>query len=271
MEDVSSRRGPGRSLIESGYAAASAIMNVEYIPLLQVQREVYELPRGFERFREYLRTMVDPGAGDLKLPLAAMNPMGKDHLPGFLDSLLDMDADGEAARAAAEAESQLRQEPGRYKVCIVVSDDLMGGWTNRYTSELTHRFSPSAYYKRGWIVGVLWTSETYSPERVREEMMMSIFRAAYIQRHGVARMLGDMLAQEGYAMKMAGSSGPTLDGDDLVYTREVLASYLRNSDRPTLIAALYGDSAARELGYPPLGLSPNAGFALALDNARRPG
>jgi hypothetical protein len=30
-----------------------------------------------------------------------------------------------------------------------------------------------------------------------------------------------------------------------------------------LIAALFGDAAARELGYQPLGLSPRAGLALA--------
>lgn len=33
-------------------------MNLEYVPLLQVQRDLYKLPRGFERFREYLRTML---------------------------------------------------------------------------------------------------------------------------------------------------------------------------------------------------------------------
>lgn len=243
-------------------------MNFEYVPLLQVQRELYSLPRGFERFREYLRTMVDAGTGDLKLPLSAMNPMGKDHLPRFLDTLLGMDAEREAARAAAEAQSTLQAEPGGYKVCLVVSDDLVGGWTNRYTSEFGCRFRQKAYYKRGWIVGLLWTSETYALPQIREEVLMCIYRAAYIQRHGYARSLGEMLAQEGDAMARAGSTAPALDGDDLAYTREVLASYLQKTDHPTLLAALYGDTAARQLGYEPLGLSPRAGLALALANAK---
>ena len=34
-------------------------MKLEYVPLLEVQRELYRMPRGFERFREYLRTMID--------------------------------------------------------------------------------------------------------------------------------------------------------------------------------------------------------------------
>jgi hypothetical protein len=251
-------------------------MNFEYVPLLQIQRDLYKLPRGFERFREYLRTMIDPDSGDLKLPLVAMNPMGKDHLPAFLDKLLEWDADAEAAQATAETQSVLKTEPGEYKVCLVVSDDLRGGWTNRYTTEFDHRFRQKAYYKRGWIAGILWTSETYTPERIREEVQWCLFRAAYIQRHGYARTLGEMLAQESYAMsqtarqalRMAGSNSPTLDPDDLAYTREVLASYLDKIDLPTLIAALYGDAAAHQLGYPPLGLSPLAGLALTLDNEK---
>jgi hypothetical protein len=39
-------------------------------------------------------------------------------------------------------------------------------------------------------------------------------------------------------------------------------------DTPVILACLYGDAAAREVGYPPLGLSPNAGFNLALAEAQ---
>ena len=34
-------------------------MTLSFLPLLHVQRELYALPRGMERFREYIRTMVD--------------------------------------------------------------------------------------------------------------------------------------------------------------------------------------------------------------------
>ena len=238
-------------------------MRIEYVPLLKVQRELYDLPRGFDRFREYLRTMVDPETKDLALPLSAMNPMGKDHLPRFLDALLAMDADGEAARAASQAAAALGDDPGDFKLTLVVSDDLKGGWTNRYTTELGHRFHEKAMYRRGWITGILWTSETYTPSAVREEALMSIFRAAYIQRHGYAQTLGEMLTQEAEVMARAGAEGPTLEADDLDYTRQVLDPYLPRTDRATIIAALFGDEAAKQLGYQPLGLSPRAGLALA--------
>jgi len=34
-------------------------MKLEYVPLLKIQRELYGIPRGFERFRAYLETMID--------------------------------------------------------------------------------------------------------------------------------------------------------------------------------------------------------------------
>lgn len=243
-------------------------MQLEYFPLLQIQRDLYQLPRGVERFQEYLRTMIDAGTGDLKLPLAAMNPMAKEHLLPFLDNLLALHADQLGAEAVREAQAKLHTEAGEYKVCLVVSDDLKGGWTDRYAVEFGYRFRQQAYYKRGWIAALLWTGEIYSPSLIREEALMCIHRAAYIQRHGHARTLGEMLAQEGYAMRHTGVSLPRLESEDLEYTRAVLAPYLTHKDQPTAIAALFGDAAASQLGYSLIGLSPRAGLALALANAQ---
>jgi hypothetical protein len=237
-------------------------VTLEYVPLLKVQRDLYDLPRGFERFREYLQTMTG-GSDELKLPLVAMNPMGKDHLPTFLDHLLAIDADSVGARALAEAASALAGESGDYRACLVVSDDFKGGWTNRYASEFSYRFEQRAMYRRAWLPALLWTSETYDAALVREEVLQCVYRVVHVQRHGAPRTLGEMLAQESYVMRSAGSTSPRLDDDDLSYTREVLREYMAATDRATLIAALFGDGAARELGYEPLGLSPRAGLALA--------
>lgn len=40
--------------------------------------------------------------------------------------VMEMDADHEAARAIAEAQATLKAELGEYKVCLAVSDDLLG-------------------------------------------------------------------------------------------------------------------------------------------------
>ena len=243
-------------------------MKLEFIPLLNVQREIYNIPRGWERFRAYLATMTDPETQDIKLPIVSMNPMGKDHIPALLDHYLSLDADGLAACAVSEAAQRLEQLQGEFKVTLVIADDAMGGWTNRYFTEFSHRFNSKAYFKRGWLVGLLWTSEKPSAEAAREEALTTVFRGAHIREHGFARTLRDMLRQEGYAMAMAACSQPPMEEEELAYTHDVIAPYLEARDQPTLMSCLYGDEVSVSLGYSPLGLSHRAGIWMALEDAR---
>jgi hypothetical protein len=254
-------------------------MNLDYIPLLPIQRDLQALPRNLERFRRYLRT-ISPDGANLELPsLVAANPMAKEHVTALLDALLALDADGVAARAGAEAGAQLSDEPGDFKVALVVVDDLMGGWTNRYAEEFHWRFQVSPpppgelrvprWTKFYWINGILWSSEAATEQTVRAAILTAVYRAAYIQRHGPARTLRAMLIQEGAVMARAGCTGPVLDADDIAYTREVLTPFLDAQDKRTAIECLFGDAAGRTLGFTPRGLSPWAGLALALHDARQ--
>jgi hypothetical protein len=197
-----------------------------------------------------------------------MNPMGKEHLPALLDALMAFDAEGVATAAVAEAAPHVADILGEFKIGLAVSDDLKGGWTNRYASEFSLCFESKPILKRGWLSAILWTSETPSIQTTRETVLTTIYRAAYIQQHGLAHTLREMLAQEGYALAMAGCTQPALDADDLAYMREIITPHLDAKDRPTVITCLFGDVAAHALGYPLQGLSPRAGFALALHEAQ---
>ena len=240
-------------------------MRLSFLPLLQIQRDLYAMPRGMERFREYIKTMTDPETGDLALPLVAMNPMGKEHIPALIDQYIALGAE----QIAQDAMSSVNADFDRaYKVGLVVSDDLKGGWTNRWASEFSHRIEAGAFQKRGFITALLWTSEPASAERVREEVLTSIYRVAYLQSHPAPKTLGGMLEQEGYAMARAGCTTPALDRDDLEYTRTVIAPHLDAHDRATVMPCVFGDPGAAALGYPPQGLSDRAGLALALHDAR---
>jgi hypothetical protein len=241
-------------------------VKLTFLPLLQIQRDLYAVPRGMERFREYIKTMTDAETGDLALPLVAMNPMGKDHVPALIDEYIALGAEHIAEEALATAQGVDLQRA--FKVCLVVSDDLKGGWTNRWTSEFGHRIESAAIRNRGWLTALLWTSEPASATAVREGVLTEIYRAEYLQTHRPAKTLREMLAQEGYATARAGCLTPALDPDDLEYTRTVIAPHLDARDRATMIACLFGDSAALALGYSPQGLSDRAGLALALSDAR---
>ncbi len=247
-------------------------MDFTHVPLLQTQRDLYDLPRGGARFQAYLDTMRTADGGDIELPLPAMNPMAKEHVPQMLDDLLAMGADAAAAETVSRVSATQGwvDAPGDspdFRVALVLSDDLLGGWTNRYVYEFTHRFREQALHKRGWATVLLWTSERYTPDDIREVTATTLHRMAHIQQHGYPPTLRDMFAQEGYALHHAGATTPSLEADDLAYTREVLADYLDAKHEPILLPALFGDPAARELGYAPLGLSPRAGLALALHDA----
>lgn len=190
-----------------------------------------------------------------------------------------MDGDGIGARVAAEVAARLADVPGDFNVGLLVADDLMGGGTNRYHYEFGFRFGAdyshtgdgppnSRWVKDYWLTGVLWSSEAATERAVREAILTAAHRVAYMQRHGPARTLRDMLAQEGQVMARAGCSGPTLDAEDIDYTREVLIPYQGADDMRTCIECLFGDAASRTLGFTPTGLSPWAGLALALYDAR---
>lgn len=243
-------------------------MKLTYIPLLQLQRDLYDTARGRARFDEYIRTLRGAD-GNMELPLANMNPMGKEHLPALLDTYLALDGEKIGEEATAVAANYLAQKggDGTFRVALVIADDLHGGWTNRYATEFKHLCKTRPYHRRGWLVGHLWSSETPTAERLRATLMTAICRGARITENGYARTLGDLLAQEKAVWQMAHQIGssllyPELDRDDLAYTADVLTDYLDAEDQGTMIAALFGDTAARELGYRPLGLSDYAGLSL---------
>lgn len=224
------------------------------------------MPRGFERFRAYIATMVDE-TGDLELPLVAMNPMGKDHIPTLLDEYLTFEADDLAAEAMIKTIPQHQNVQGEFQVTLVLADDAQGQWTNRYATEFGHLFQTRPLHRRGWLVGNLWTSELPSIETVREEILKTIFRGVHIQQFGYAQTLGEMMAQEGFAQHRAGCQ-QQFDRDEITYTHEVITPYLESEAYPEQMVCLYGDDAAHALGYEPIGLSPRAGFELALHQAK---
>src|SRR6266542_6153811 len=101
-------------------------MKATLVPLLRTQRELYDLPLGWDRFKQYIRTITG-GGDDIELaPLVAMNPMGKPHVAAVLDKLIALDGEGVAAEAAAEAEARLASHLD-LKIGLVVIDDAIGG------------------------------------------------------------------------------------------------------------------------------------------------
>ena len=241
-------------------------MNIELAPLLQVERSLYHLPRGRERFERYIEVMTG-GGSDMLAPLTLLNPMGKEHVASSLDRLIAMDAEKIAAAALIEARRRFAGLPGDLRVALVVADDTGGGWTDRYLTEVKQRFENDYEPKRGWAVALFWTGEMPSAALIRGEALGAVFRACWIQRRGLPRTLGQMMEQEGLAARFAGSVPPSLNTEELARVGAVIDSRRGSPRLPVQFACLYGDDAARSAGYPALGLPPRAGFAVALHEA----
>jgi hypothetical protein len=245
-------------------------VNLEYVPLLALQRNILGIPAGPERFREYLRQMLEPDTLELRLPLVAMNPMAGPRAVDRLDELIAIGADGVAAAAVEQASAAVAGATGSYRMTLVLADDANGAWTHRAAAELAHRRGEAALENRGWLTGMLWASESYTDSDVREEVLTTIHRAAYIAARGPARTLRQLLVQEGNAMRLAGARNPVLEPHAFIRAREHLRPHLDRDEHGVLIAALFGDVAARELGHEPLGVPARAGLALALHGRLEP-
>lgn len=242
-------------------------MELELLPLLHVQRELYVMPRSMDRFRVYLKQMVGSSEDDIDLPpLVLMNPMGKEHCLEAVDHLLAIGAETVAAQALHEARVKLTDVAGAFKVSLVVADDRMGGWTNRTFTGFAARFpTKDALTKRPFITVPCWTSETWIADDAHRQTLAQVRRVAFVMQHGTPITLRERMTQESEALAFAGLTTLALTNDELVYSREVIAPHLDATDQPAVFACLFGDEAASEAGYPQMGLPKNAGIEVAVE------
>ena len=244
-------------------------MRLTVHPILPELRALYNVGElySMERFRAY--TTLASGGPEL-LPLGDFSPMGR-RQPDYLDALLEIDAEGMAAKDAQEIGTDLNDVQADLRLILVVVDQPQNGWTQRWLTDAAWRFGPEKVPQqtpeRRWVTVQLWTQVPPTPAYLRSQLRGAVMRAVWRMKHGLPVTLADHLAQEGAALRFGGglfAGEPlTLESDERSYTRQVLEPLLASDHWPTIFAALYGDEAAREVGFPPLGLSALAGLGLA--------
>ncbi len=256
---------------------------LEHLPQLEEQRRLLDVPRGRERFAAYLELMTGSPTGkadQLVRPLTLFNPMSKEHVAERLDGWIALGAEDMARDTIEQLPPDLAAAwslytsaledpegdapaPPKLRTALVLVDDAAGGWTDRWLTDFDARFGDHHLPSRGWAQVVLWSSEEPQEELVRRRVVAAAWRAWAVGRRGLPRTLDDMMRRDGLGQRLAGRK-TQLEAEDLAYTREVLEPLRMSRDRPVQVAAFYGDEAARDTGYTPLGLSARAGFELAL-------
>lgn len=240
---------------------------MEFIPLLPIQRDLLNIPRGMARFHTYLDTVLTSTKDEVELvPMLAMNPMSHDHVAAALDRLLVMDAESAAANAVLEFQTRCPMIASAHKVGLVILDDVAGGGTNRPLMIAEAIMNPLPKHDRGWVPIGLWASEAYSDNKVYQTTLNGLYAHFYKVMRGAPLDLQEAMRQVGMAATFAGIH-PSLDEEDLLYSQTILKAYATQSDFPTVVACLLGDEAAASVGFPPVGLSPNAGMEVAIMEA----
>lgn len=240
-------------------------MHIEVVPSLEVQRDLLALPRGMERFEAYVSSMVGPD-DEVLLPLFLFNPMAREHVAEVLDGLIASGAERIAADAAAASAALLDGDDRVVRTIVMVVDDALGGWTNRYSTDYELRCTTKSGFP-DWIVVPVWSSEGVDVERVRADTTAAVGRYAHVAEHGWPSTLDEVMRQEGTASAFAGRAPAALDAEELAYSREVIAPFRDGTGWPVHFPCLYGDVGAESMGYQALGLAPWAGFAVAHDDA----
>jgi hypothetical protein len=236
-------------------------MSITYIPLLTRIRPLYDLPREPDQRFPFYIAQVRAGETIGCPPLVAYNPMGKAHVGEYLDTLIGLDVDNLAQAWIDALPQHILARLDDMRLGIAVVDDVAGGWTERSAYEMNERL-PAAQAKAtaGWLTTFLYASEPVALASVAARVTATVVRAAIIAEQGVARTIGQMLAQEAHVYQYA-TPPFAIDDDEFAYTDAVIGPYLEAVDYPTQVAVLLGDVLARRNGFAPLGFAPYAGLA----------
>ncbi len=251
-------------------------MKVVLTTILDDLRGLYTIADRLARFGAYVSLSSGKARGGGKsrgeqLPLGTFSPMGE-RQAGYLDRLIAMGAEGLAQATADEVAHDFTTFNDRFRLMLVVADVPRNGWTERHLTDAEWRFTlkndtlPKSVTLKGfdrWVSVLLWTDVEVSETYISREVRAALYRALHYRYLAPSRTLADMMRQEGRVLAYAGYT-PELGGEELEYSREVIRPFLQSADFPVCFAALYGDDAARQVGYKGLGLPASAGFQVAL-------
>lgn len=240
-------------------------MQFQLLPLLDTMIAFYRQPRGRERFEDYLRLALNDARDAPQRPIFIYNPMGREHVLAQLEVLHRLEAERLAAEEIEGVNIRLPAEgtaagaPRRIEVGLNLADDLLGGWTNRYTTDYSLRFPRKlTALHRHYCTPIFWTSDQLSTALIRRRVGEALWRSVYwfSPNGGVSHTLEDHLRQEDFVRhRMAGQFSGLLSTASTAL-RARYETYRLTQGPAHVLAILYGDFAAESLGHRALGVGP---------------
>jgi hypothetical protein len=238
-------------------------MRFELLPIIDIMLEIYQKPRDFDRFQDYLKLLQGNTKGDLVLPIGGFNPMAKEHILQKLMELKELEIESIIQNAIDELNILFKNDKNTtvFKVAFNLSDDFGGGWTNRYTTDFDSKFKINALVERRFCIPIFWTSETFTPDLIKERILEYAFRYYYWLAHPKPNTLREHIEQEIFVSKNIPQVPPSVNLPQLE------SFYLKNKETDNyniIFNFLYGDIAAQSLAFPTYGIDDDwAGFKFA--------
>ena len=234
---------------------------VTIAPTLETMAELYLLSREggpkSERFLTYVKRV------EHEWGMVSYNPMAGAAALEAVQEAIALDAE-RIARDAASVTIAECEFDGTVTLAVVVAS--AGMWTDRLASEIEYRTTAKRRAHHGQVI--LWSREAITAEDVRRESVAETVRTMWTALHGQARTLRSVFAREGLAYALADPKAITPPENDaaILEALEILGDSTTQGD---IVAALYGDTVAEQMGWPTLGISDRGGAQWATHRAAR--
>ena len=232
---------------------------VTIAPTLESMAELYSLSREggpkSERFLTYVKRV------EHEWGLVSYNPMAGAAALEAVQQAIALDAERIAIVAAA---STIAECEYTRMVTLAVVVASAGMWTDRLATEVEYRTTAKRRADHGQVM--LWSREGITAEYVRRESVAETVRTMWTSLHGQAKTLRSVFAREGLAYALADSKAiaPPENGEAI---RDALTILGDSTTQGDIVAALYGDAVADQMGWPALGISDRGGAQWAAHRA----
>lgn len=236
-------------------------MKFELLPTVDVMLGIYKMPLSMERFNAYIKILQGNTKDDLVMPVGGFNPMAKDHAIQKLEELKALQAEAiiQKTLSAINTKFSNHKNPGVFRVALNLSDDLHGGWTNRYTSDYDSKFKINALVNRKFCTPIFWTSENFTAELIEERTLEYVYRTVYWQSNPKPKTLEDHIVQEKFVAENIGRKSSTKINTESL--ESFYKKHHQSEEYHIIFNFLYGDAASKSLEFPTHGIIEEmAGF-----------
>jgi hypothetical protein len=246
-------------------------MTFELLPTIDIMIDLYEKPRTFERFQEYLKTLQGDTKGDLAIPISGFNPMAKEHLLDRLKELSNLGAEQIIKETLNDLNTHNSSIDSNinFKVSINLSDDLKGGWTNRFTSDYDSKFKINGLFSRNFCIPIFWSSEIFTKDIIRERTLEYTFRTVYWLNKPKPKTLKEHLEQEIFVASQTKKNGK-IQEIDIIGIDKFYKGNEHTDNYHIIFNFFYGDKASASLGFPTYGIVEDVtGFDYSVQQTKK--